>query len=365
MKVHEMTPVRVFPGDLEAFAVAAMRCFGIREDEARLSAQILVTTDTWGVHTHGTRQLHPLLKNFPLGRLNAQALPEIVRQGPAWALIDGHHGVPFVTAHRAMELAVQKAKTVGIGYVGVMHTSHFGSAGYYAVMAAEQGMIGLAMCNADPQMTIPGARGKVLGTNPIAYAIPAGKNKPVFLDIATSAVAANKIIRAKLFGHSIPEGWLVDAEGMPTTDPGGFPETGALMPMAAHKGYGFALMVEVLAGVMSGAALTRDQPSWLTNVPGNPPGHANQGQAFIAIDAGMMLSPDEFHERMTWLSDYIHGVPKAQGSDRVYLPGEIEWGKRDQALVEGMILPVDVVDSLMRLSNDTGIALPFEMREAK
>lgn len=357
-----MNTARVTPGDLEAFAIEAMRRYGIREEDARLSAQILVMTDTWGVHTHGTRQLRPLLKNFPIGRLNATAVPEIVREGPAWALMDGNHAMPFVTAHRAMELAIQKARTAGIGYVGVVHTSHFGAAGYYANMAANEQMIGIAVCNADPQMTIPGARGKVLGTNPIAYAIPAGKNRPIFLDIATSAAAANKIMRARLLGQQVPEGWLVDASGSPTTDPSRFPETGALMPMAAHKGYGFALLVEVLAGVVTGAALTKQQPTWITGVAGQPPGPANQGQAFIAIDAGMMLSPEEFAGRMDWLADYIHSVPKADGTTRVYLPGEIEWEKRDKALVEGMILPPDVVDNLTGLAQDVGIeTLPFEI----
>jgi ureidoglycolate dehydrogenase (NAD+) len=358
-----MVSVKVFPADLEAFAVEAMRRHAIREADARLSAHILVMTDTWGVHTHGTRQLRPLLKNFPIGRLKAEATPEVVSQGGAWALMDGHHGVPFVTACRAMELAIQKAKATGIGYVGVIRTSHFGAAGYYATMAAEQHMIGIAMCNADPQMAIPGARGKVLGTNPIAYAIPNGKNKPVFLDIATSAVAANKVIRAKLSGQAIPEGWLVDAEGRPTTDPSGFPETGALMPMAAHKGYGLALLVEVLAGVMTGAALAKSQPSWVPGVPENPPGHADQGQIFMAIDAGMMMSAEEFQGRMEWLADYIHDAPKASGTERIYLPGEIEWEKREQALAHGMILPPDVVESLTGLAQDAGIdALPFSLK---
>ncbi|MBL8156819.1 MAG: Ldh family oxidoreductase [Anaerolineae bacterium] len=357
-----MNSARVLPDTLEAFAAEAMRRYGLREDDARLSAHILVMTDTWGVHTHGTRQLRSLLKNFSIGRLDATATSEIVREGPAWALVDGHHSVPFVTAHRAMQLAIAKAKTAGIGYVGVVHTSHFGAAGYYAVMAAEQHMIGIAMCNADPQMSVPGSRGKVLGTNPIAYAIPAGKNSPIFLDIATSAAAANKIIRARLLGQSIPAGWLVDAEGRPTTDPSGFPETGALMPMAAHKGYGFALLVETLAGVVTGAALTREQPSWVPNVLGNPPGPANQGQAFIAIDAAMMTTTDAFDERMTWLGNYIHAAPRAEGAERIYLPGEIEWEKREKALAEGMILPPDVVDSLQGLAQDAGIdMLPFEM----
>ncbi len=357
-----MDSAKVFPNDLEAFVVEVMRCYGIREADAQLSAQILVTTDTWGVHTHGTRQLRPLLKNFPIGRLDAEAVSEVVKEGAAWAQIDGHHSLPFVTAHRAMELAIEKAKSAGIGYVSVVHTSHFGGAGYYATLAANQGLIGMAMCNADPNMVIPGARGKVLGTNPIAYAIPAGKNKPVFFDIATSAAAANKVIRAKLLGESIPEGWLVDADGVPTTDPSGFPERGALMPMAAHKGYGFALLVEVLAGVMTGAALTKEQPSWVPNMPGNPPGPANQGQMFIAIDAGAILSPAIFDQRMDWLVDYIHDSPKAKDANRIYLPGEIEWEKREQALAHGMILPPDVVDSLKGLAQDAGIeTLPFEI----
>ena len=357
-----MVSVKVFPKDLEAFVIEAMRRYGIRDADAALAAEILVTTDTWGVHTHGTRQLRPLLKNFPTGRLDAKANSEVICEGTAWALVDGHHSLPFVTAYRAMELAIQKAKGSGIGYVSVMNTSHFGAAGYYATMAAEQHMIGMAMCNADPNMTVPGGRGKILGTNPIAYAIPNGNNKPVFFDIATSAAAANKVIRAKLLGQSIPEGWLVNAEGEPTTDPSGFPETGALMPMAAHKGYGFALLVEVLAGVMSGAALTKEQPSWVPDVPGNPPGRANQGQMFIAIDAGAMLSPAIFDQRMDWLTDYIHDAPKAKGADRIYLPGEIEWEKREEALAHGMILPADVVDTLKGLAQDTGIeTLPFEM----
>jgi ureidoglycolate dehydrogenase (NAD+) len=360
-----VSSAKIFIEQLEAFCVEAMRCYHIREADAKLAAHILVTTDSWGVHTHGTRQLRPLLKNFPLGRLNADSQAEIVNEGAAWALLDGHHSLPFVTAHTAMRLAIEKAKSCGIGIVSVFHTSHFGAAGYYAVMAAQAGMIGLAMCNADPQMTVPGARGKVLGTNPIAYAIPGGSHQPVFMDIATSAVAANKVIRAKLLGESIPHGWLVDAEGIPTTNPADFPEQGALMPMAAHKGYGFALLVEVLAGVMTGAALTANQPSWVTNIPGNPPGYANQGQTFIAIDGGMMSSETIFTERMDWLIDYLHGVPKAKDATRVYLPGEMEWEKRAYALEHGMMLPPDVIDSLNGLAEDTGIPrLPFERIEA-
>ncbi|MCA9904860.1 MAG: Ldh family oxidoreductase [Anaerolineae bacterium] len=354
----EAASIRVSPPELEAFVAAAMQRVGIRDEDARLAAQILVTTDTWGVHTHGTRQLRPLLRNFPIERLHVDAMPEVVREGGAWALIDGHHGLPFVAAVRAMDMAIAKAKLAGVGYVSVVNTSHFGAAGYYATRAALAGMIGMAMCNTDPQMAIPGARGKVLGTNPIAYAIPY-QDKPIFFDIATSAVAANKVIRAKLLGQKIPEGWLVDADGNPTTDPSDFPESGALLPMALHKGYGFALLVETLAGVMTGAAMARQQPSWVVGVPSNPPGFANQGQVFMAIDAGMMLSPSQFEERIDWLADDIHDAPKAAGSERTYLPGEMEWERRERALRDGLELPPDVVTSLIGLAEDVGLSFPF------
>lgn len=355
-----MSTVKVLCEDLEAFCVDAMCRLGIREEDARLAAQIVVAADAWGVHTHGTRQLRNLLKNFPIGRLDGQATAEVVDEGPSWAMLDGHHALPYVTAHRAMEIAIEKARSTGIAYVGVMHTSHFGAAGYYANMAAQQGMIGLAMCNADPQMTIPGGRGKVLGTNPIAYAIPTGdENQSVLFDIATSAAAANKVIRAKLMGQPIPEGWLVDGDGLPTTDPSVFPGQGALMPMAAHKGYGFALLVEVLAGVLTGAAVTKEQPSWVPDIPGDPPGNTNQGQAFFAINVGAMMPQALFNQRMGSLADYIHQTPLAKGTERIYLPGEMEWDRRGAALKDGIALPTDVVETLVGLAQDVSIETPL------
>jgi LDH2 family malate/lactate/ureidoglycolate dehydrogenase len=225
-------------------------------------------------------------------------------------------------------------------------------------MGASQNMIGIAMCNADPQMTIPGASGKVLGTNPIAYAVPASENKSIFLDIATSAAAANKIIRARALGQSIPEGWLVDKDGVPTTDPNNFPAEGALMPMAAHKGYGLALLVEVLCGALTGAAMAKDQPGWTVGGGNEDRGYANQGQTFMAINIGAMMPFETFEQRMGTLITYIHDAPKAQNTDRIFLPGEMEWDKRDSALKDGLTLPPDVVESLMGLAQDTGMSFP-------
>lgn len=349
---------KVLPADLEAFCVEAMRRYGLREEDARLSARIFVTNDTWGIHTHGTRQLRSLLKNFPMGRLDAKATAEVIKDGPAFALIDGHNAMPPVTAHRAMTLAIEKAASAGIGYVAVIHTSHFGAAGYYANLAAEQNMIGLAMCNADPLVAVPGSRGRVLGTNPLSYAIPGGEENSVFLDIATSATAANKVIRAKALGQPIPEGWIVNADGLPTTDPSGFPKSGALLPMAGHKGYGLALLVEVLCGVLTGASIAMEQPSW---VPGLTAGATddpvNQGQVFIAINVEALLPLDSFQARMDGLIRYIHAAPKARDAERIFVPGEMEWEKREIALQQGITLPPDVVESLRGLAEDVGLTV--------
>jgi ureidoglycolate dehydrogenase (NAD+) len=341
---------RVRAPDLEAFCIEAMRTADLREQDARLTAEVLVTTDTWGVHTHGTRQLRGLLKNVRDGRLSASAKPAVTAEGAGWAMIDGQFAMPPATAYRAMERAVTKAQSSGVGYVGVRRSSHFGAAGFYANLAARHGMIGIAVTNVDPVMTVPGARGKVLGSNPIAYAAPAGRIESVFLDIATSVAAVTKIFNAKTMGQPIPEGWMVDDEGRPSTDARLYPEHGTVVPMAAHKGYGLAVLVEILGAVLTGASIASAVTPWgAENV-----GPTDQGHAFIAINVSAMMPIEEFRKRMDGLIVEIQGAPKAKGSDRIYLPGEMEWEHRTAALADGMILPPYVVESLRGLAADTG-----------
>ena len=333
--------------DLEKICLDAMKKAGMSEEDARITADVLVTTDTWGVYTHGTKQLRPLLKNFRDGKMDLAAAAELVAQGPAWALYDGHKSMPMVTSRRAMSTAVEKARAAGIAWVGVRNSGHFGAAGYYANMAAREGMLGISMCNVDPGVAVPGSRGPVLGTNPIAYAVPTGHGKPVFLDIATSVVAAGKVYAAQAAGKPIPEGWLVDKDGLPTTDPTGYPLLGALLPMAGHKGYGIALMIEILTGVLCGGAFGRDVVSWV-----NGPEPVNQSLAFMAIDVSLGMPREQFEARMDKLVLSIRGAPRALDVDRIYLPGEKEWENREKALRGGLVLPADVVASLMGLSQD-------------
>jgi len=340
----------VSPDDLEAFCIRAMLKAGLSEDYAHITAKVLVSTDLWGVHTHGTKQLRGLLKNIRDGRLNPKAEPEVIKDALSAALVDGHNAMPMVSSTTAMNLAIEKAKKTGVAFVGVTHSGHFGAAGYYANMAAEQDMIGLAMCNVEPFMTVPGAKGRVLGTNPIAYAVPAGEEPTIFLDIATSAVAVSKIFAARARGEEVPPTWFVDAAGHPTTDPAKI-DHGALLPMAGHKGYGIAVLIEVLSAVLTGSAVMGEVQSWVLDLP-DP---SNQGHAFIAINPDMFMPVEMFKAKVDVMIREIKSAPKASGASRIYMPGEMEWERREKALQGGINLPPDVVLNLKGMAEDWGL----------
>lgn len=329
-----------------------MRRAGMREEDARVTADVLVTTDTWGVYTHGTKQLRPLLRHMRDGGLDPQAHPEVTAEGPGWARIDGHYAMPPFTAVTAMQLAIDKAKTAGITFTGVYHSSHFGAAGYYAMMAARAGLIGIAMTNVDPFMTLPGAKGRVLGTNPITYAVPTGSARPVFLDMATSTVAASKVFAAEQLGKTIPDTWIVDKDGRSTTDPSQLMAGGAMQPMAGYKGYGIALLIEIMAGVLTGAAFTTDLKLWIADTDK----HIDQGHCFIAIDPQIMMPLTDFTARMDELVRRIKATPTSPGTDRIYLPGEMEWDRRDDALRNGIPLPEDVLANLRAVEQEWNLA---------
>ena len=238
---------------------------GLSDRDARLTADVLVRTDMRGIFTHGTVALRRYVQLMRNGGIDVGAVPETTAEGPAWARIDARRAVGMVASHSGMTVAMDKAAHCGIGMATVRRSNHFGAASAYTVMAVEKAdrpMIGVAMSNTDVVMNIPGGRGAAIGNNPLSYAVPARSQPPIVLDIAMSTVAGGKVASYQDRGEPLPEGWLTDAEGLPTTDPGVFTVTGALTPFSAHKGYGLALLVESLAGVLAGAGVTTDILSW-------------------------------------------------------------------------------------------------------
>jgi len=344
---------RVSPEALKTFCIEALLRAGMSESPARVTAEVLVTTDTWGIHTHGTYNLFNYVRKIRAGGIAPRAVPEITADGPCWASLDGHCAIAMVTSCMAMETAISKAKSTGIGFAGVRNSNHFGAAAYYASMALQHEMIGLAFTNTGLAMTAPGSRGAVIGNNPLAYAAPAGEERPLLMDIALSVVAGTKVEIAKKLGKPIPDNWIVDEAGLPTTDPGKYPSAVSLVSMAAHKGYGLALMVEILAGVLTGAGVTTGVVSWGPNLPAPP----HTGHSFIAIDVSAMMPLQQFKMRMDTMIRGIRESPKAAGAERIYLPGEMEWEKRDQALKLGLLLPAETITNLSSLAKDVGLRL--------
>jgi LDH2 family malate/lactate/ureidoglycolate dehydrogenase len=219
-----------------------------------------------------------------------------------------------------MDHALDKARQTGLGYVGVRNSCHFGAAGAYAAQAAGSGFIGLAMANDIPSVASPGSRGAVTGSNPLAYAVPAGRHRPLMLDMSIATVAGGKVYAARERGEPIPATWLIDEQGQPTDDPQAYPEHSTLTPAAGHKGFGLALLIETLAGALTGAAMTTRVGSWLA---GDLSTATQHGAAFLALDVAA-IGPD-LPARIEGLIDEIHAAPRAVGVDRLYVPGEKEW----------------------------------------
>jgi len=346
----------IAPGELKEFCRQALIKEGMNEEYARITAEVLSETDCFGTHSHGTKNLHNYIRKIRAGGMALNGRIETLKEGPGYALLDAGYVIGMVPAYKAMELSVQKARYTGIASVVVRNASHFGAAGYYALMAAKNNMVGLVFSNVDANMTVPGARGKVIGNNPLAYGVPAGSYPPVFLDIAMSTVASLKVIQARKDGRSIPDTWIVDEDGLPTTDPSRYPDVGAMQPMAAHKGFGLALMVEILTGVLSGGGIMKEVPSWLFKM--EEPN--NVSHMFIAVDISKFIDPDQFNKRMETMIQYLHTAPKAKGTERIYYPGEMEWERYKIAREKGLVLPEDVAGALKGLQEETGLALNWQ-----
>lgn len=350
----------VLESELRAFVLAVLEKCGLSRADAETTADVLVTTDTWGVFTHGTKGLATYTRRLRGGGLKPRGRPRVEAESPAWARVDGDCAIGMVTGVFAMELAMRKAAKAGIAIVTVRHSCHFGAAGYYASLAPARGQIGLAVCNAEPRVGAPGSRAMVLGSNPIGFAAPSASEGPMVLDIATAAVAGGKVAAMAAAGKAVPPDWLVDDNGQPVTDPQRYLAGQAfLAPMSGHKGYGLGLMVEVLAGALSGAGMRAavGMADW------DPPEkETDYGHTFISIAPSVILGSDQFPHRMDDLLGGIKRLPATAEARSVKIPGQIEAEKRARALREGMTLPPDLVQALRKTAEENGVPLPAFLR---
>lgn len=330
----------------KSFCQSACRHYGMHARQASVMVDYMVRTDMLGLYTHGTYYLNMYLDKITAGGMDVSAKPEIVSQGSSWVIIDGHNGVPQAIVHTGIQQGIKKARETGLAYVGMRGSGHFGACGVYAVAAAEQGFLALCMSSTYPNMHAPGGKGSVIGNCPLAYAIPRAGKRPVFMDIALSTVSGTKVMRAKEAGTPIPHGWIYGYDGLPTTN---YDEPYALAPMAEHKGYGLAVLVEVLCAVISGGGILKEQMLW--HEPGIVP---NTSHCMFFLNVNDIINDKTYHDRLLQMTNGLTDAAETRSKEGPRLPGDRAWTCYEDAQRYGLALPDDILSRMLRLAERTG-----------
>ena len=342
-------PVSVDAQKTLDFATAVYQGQGVPEKDARLIADTLVQADLWGHQSHGVLRLGWYLDRLRNKVMNPVTQPEFVIDGGAMAVIDGHDGVGHVLAKLAAEEAIKRAKAHGIGAVGVRMSNHFGTCMYYTLMGAREGCVMMLTSNGGPAMAPWGGRKKIVGTNPWSIAAPAGKHAPFVVDMANTGVARGKIYLARNKRQKIPLGWAINNDGVPTTDPQEAID-GIILPMAEHKGYAIAAMVDMMSGVLTGSGFLSSVHS-----PYKTAEKSNCGHFMLAINVEAMQPLTAFNTRMEQFIAELKSVPLAQGFDEVFYPGEMEARNNERNRSQGIQYPDDTIADLKRIAAETGL----------
>jgi L-2-hydroxycarboxylate dehydrogenase (NAD+) len=338
--------------DLLAFARDAIAACGVPTADAAIVAGAMIEADLVGADAHGIFRLAQYVRNLQSGRINTKAKIGVVQRSPATALIDGDNGLGHLVMSYAANLAVEIARDSGVAWVGVRRSNHAGAAGVYATIPLAHGMVGIyAAVSSANHMAPWGGSEPLMGTNPIAVAIPAGKQAPVVLDIATSVASFGTIRTHAISGTPMPEGWVADRKtGKPITDANRVGE-GVLLPIGGYKGSGLALMIGLLAGVLNGAAFGREVIDF--TAPGTEP--SNTGQFFIALDVARFLPPEIFAAEMDRHLLELESSARLPGFDVIRYPGEERQRRKEDRGKNGVLLPAGLMKQLDELAQKLNV----------
>ena len=317
---------------LEAFIASALVAVGIPEDDAKQVAKLMADSDAYGGDAHGIFRLQQYVSQIENGAINARPNIRVINDRPGTALLDGDKGLGHLVMKRAAELAIEKAQQTGVGWVGTQHSNHAGPAHLYARMPMEHDMIGLYFCVGNANLLPPwGGTEVLLSTNPIAIAVPGLRHPAIVLDMATTNTALGKIRLKAQRNEPIPEGWMIDRQGQPLTDPKRASE-GFLVPVGGPKGYGLALMFGLLAGTLNCAAFGRD----VVNYTKDAKTPSNTGQAIVALDIAGFSDVQIFKQRVDDVWDMMKSSPTLPGFDEVRLPGERSGKLCEERVTQGV-----------------------------
>lgn len=322
---------------------------GVSEQDSQLVAEATIDADLKGFTSHGLGRFPQYITGIDAGTINLDDDITIEKETPAIALINGNSGFGQAVAYKAMKLAIEKAKNVGIGCVGVHNSNHFGVTGFYSDLAIRDGVIGMVMANTDPAIAPLGASEALLGTNPLAIGIPS--DTYIAVDMATSATARGKILESKRKGLELPEGWALDKDGNPTTDPEEALK-GSILPFGAHKGYALAFMIELLTGPLVGAA-------WGNDVTGtaDPTKDCTKGDLYIAIDPSKFVDKDTFTEQTEAFCQEV------RDTGDTFVPGDLEVKRIAENEANGMEIDEKLYEQLNDICSNLDIQLDSYLEE--
>ncbi|MFT3908724.1 MAG: Ldh family oxidoreductase [Ferruginibacter sp.] len=349
---------------LLAFSKNIFSSIGCTDEDATIAATSLLSADLRGVDSHGVARLVGYVRLWEVERVNANPEIKIIHETPSTGVVDGDRGLGLVVAPAAMQFAIDKARQVGSGWISVQNSNHFGIAGHHAMMALEHDMIGIAMTNASPLVAPTFSKDRMLGTNPIAVAIPAGKEAAFVADFATTTAANGKLEILQRKNQPAPNGWVQTKEGLPSTNAHELKEGGSLLPLGgdrehgSHKGYMLGSIVDIFSGVLSGANFgpwVPPFPAYLP-MPAFMPGKGI-GHFFGAMRIDAFRKAGDFKNDMdTWIQSFKN-AKSIEGYDRVVIPGEPEREMEEQRRRDGIQLPESVVGELRTLANKFSIEL--------
>jgi L-2-hydroxycarboxylate dehydrogenase (NAD+) len=360
--------IRVQADPLKSFCTEVLQRLGVSREDAEITAKVLVEADLRGIDSHGVARMSRYVSGIQNGMMRPKPSPKVVHETPCTATIDGDAGLGQPVSYRAMQLAIKKARDTSLGFVAVRNSNHYGIAGYYAMMALTEDMIGICTTNTEVLVVPTFARNAMLGTNPIAFAVPAGIERPFVLDMSTATVTRGKLEVYARLEKPIPLNWATDDHGIATDDPtrvlqniikrsggGLLPLGGSLEETGGHKGYGLAMMVEILSAVLSGALYANQVYPKLDGKP-LPSGI---GHFFGAMRIGSFRPVEEFKRDMDDLIQRLRNTSRAQGAERIYIHGEKEFEQAERMTKEGIPLNLKVADDLRQIAKQTGIKTPF------
>lgn len=349
---------------LQAFTEAVFLKMGCSLSHAKMATDALLAADLRGIDSHGVARLSGYVRLWEAGRINASPSIRIIHETPSTAVLDGDSGLGLVVAQEAMDIAIKKARDVGTGWVSVQNSNHFGIAGYYAMMALQHDMIGMAMTNASPLVAPTFSSDKMLGTNPIAVAAPAGEQPAFVADLATTTAANGKLEILQRKNLDTPSGWVQDEEGLASTDAHILKKGGALLPLGSdrehgsHKGYALGAIVDVFSALLSGA----NYAPWVPPFPAYVPMPSRQpgkgiGHFLGALRIDAFRPADEFKRSMDdWIGGF-RGAASIEGQQKVIVPGDPEREAQQQRMQQGIPLESSVVKDLQQVADQFSLTL--------